>query len=186
MKKIIVHVDPDNGNTCITRCVPWARLVVGDPPLPLEDALPQVRSVEDYRAVAGKIEWAETEEEFCGRVAKKLGLSNYIIVDEDPLLDGDRTFRNALRHDGGAFHHDMDKARDIHMGRIRKARDKELSRLDVETMKALGRSDDARRAEVEPQKQVLRDIPQTFELLSAKSTDALKAMWPSELPTSRP
>jgi hypothetical protein len=47
-------------------------------------------------------------------------------------------------------------------------------KLDVETMKALGRGDNARRDEVEAQKQALRDLPQTFDLSGARTTQELK------------
>ena len=182
MNKVVVHVDPVSGNTCITRCVPWARLVAGDPPLPLEDAQPKIRSVDAYNAVASSIEWAETEEEFAHRVAVRLGLADYTIVDESPVLNGDRTFRNALRLVGSAFDYDMPKARTIWLGRIRHVRDVELAKLDVETVKALGVGDNVRRDTVEAQKQVLRGIPQNFDLSVYQTTAELKAAWPPELP----
>jgi hypothetical protein len=154
MNKVIVHVDPDTGVTCVTRCVPSAKLA------------------------------GETEEEFAERVATKLELTRYSIVDDDPILDGDRTFRNALKCVDGVFSHDMTKARTLWMDRIRMYRDAELARLDVETIKAVGGGDDVRRAEVEAQKQILRDITATFDLSVCATTEQLKAAWPVEVPRS--
>lgn len=85
----------------------------------------------------------------------------------------DRTFRDAWKIEGGKPAVDMSKARTIHMDRIRKVRDRELAKLDVEQLK--GR-------DVAAQKQKLRDIPQTFDLTVAATPDELKALWPAELP----
>ena len=93
----------------------------------------------------------------------------------------DRYFRNAWDHGGDRVTVNMDKAREIHLNRIRDARDKKLIDLDKETMKALGKKDDVFRAAVEAQKQVLRDIPQTIDLTVAKTPEELKALWPKEL-----
>ena len=88
---------------------------------------------------------------------------------EDDEIPQDRSFRNAWKLDLSV---DMDKAREIHMARIRKVRDQAMAVLDIETMK--GR-------DVQDQKQVLRDLPQTFKLNTAKTPDELKNMWPVEL-----
>src|SRR3546814_3685474 len=67
----------------------------------------------------------------------------------------DRTFRNAWAKNGRSIVHDMGKARAIHMARIRAARDKELTRLDIEQLKG---------NDVAAEKQRLRDLPATFDL----------------------
>ncbi len=66
----------------------------------------------------------------------------------------DRAFRDAWRDAGGVIDHDMDKARLIHMSRIRKARDSRLAALDTAWMRATGqgqaaesRRDRSRKAE---------------------------------------
>ena len=102
------------------------------------------------------------------------------IVEEDAIIP-DRTFRNAWEADSGSIKVNMDKARGIHMDRIRQARDQRLEALDKETVQALGKKDDAKLAEIEAQKQVLRDIPQTLDLSKAASPDELKIIWPREL-----
>ena len=94
-------------------------------------------------------------------------VSHEIVTEAD--LPQDRLFRNAWGHD---LKVDMDKAREIHMDKIRKARDKAMKALDVETLK--GR-------DVQAQKQVLRDIPQTFDLSVATTPEELTELWPDGL-----
>ena len=83
------------------------------------------------------------------------------------LADGampDRTFRAAWKAVPGGVEVDMPRARVIHMGRIRVKRDKELKRLDIEQLKGV---------DVEAQKQVLRDLPQTIDLATAATPEEL-------------
>ena len=94
----------------------------------------------------------------------------------------DRIFRNAWEHGGDKVNVNMNSAREIHLGRIRMARDKALALLDVETIKAAGKGDSEALAAVEAQKQVLRDIPQTIDLTKARTPEELKAIWPAEVP----
>lgn len=99
------------------------------------------------------------------------------VVSVEPInieaIPSDRTFRDAWCKAGGGIGVSMNKARQVHMGRIREVRDRELAKLDVEQLK--GR-------DVQAQKQKLRDIPQTFDLTTAATPDELKALWPTELP----
>ena len=86
-------------------------------------------------------------------------------------VPADETFRNAWKLDGG-IKVDMDKAREIHMSRIRAARDEALAALDIEQLKG---------NDVQAQKQALRDIPRKFDLTVAQTPEELKALWPDEL-----
>lgn len=72
----------------------------------------------------------------------------------------------------------MTKARTIHLTEIRRVRNKELGKLDIEWFKA----NDSGKVGVESQRQTLRDIPETFNLSAPSTADALKALWPSDLP----
>jgi len=94
----------------------------------------------------------------------------------------DLTFRDAWKADGGIISVDMEKARAIHMDRIRRVRNAELAKLDVPYMKAQERGDQAAMTQIAAQKQALRDIPQTFDLNAAQTPDELKALWPTILP----
>ena len=93
------------------------------------------------------------------------------------LVPTDRTFRGAWEDDPTESPEpikvNMSKARGLHMDRIRAARDKELARLDIEQLKG---------SDVAAEKQILRDIPTVFDLSGAATPDALKTLWPSELP----
>ena len=77
----------------------------------------------------------------------------------------------------------MNKARGIHMNVIRGVRDAELAALDLPYMRALEAGDTAAQATIATEKQVLRDIPQTFDLTTGIITPAqLRGKWPAELP----
>ena len=74
----------------------------------------------------------------------------------------------------------MSKARGIQMDKIREVRNKELAKKDIEFMKAL-EADDGSSTAIADEKQVLRDIPQTFDL-TTDTVEQLKELWPEELP----
>lgn len=95
-----------------------------------------------------------------------------IVNESDIPLD--RTFRNAWTDDNETetIDVDMNKAQEIHMNNIRKVRDEKLKELDIETLKG---------NDVQDQKQILRDIPQNFDLSGASTPEELKELWPSEL-----
>lgn len=83
----------------------------------------------------------------------------------------DQYFRNAWEYNDG-LKINTDKARLIHMSHIREARNSALAELDIQTLRGV---------DVQTQKQILRDIPQTFDISSATTPEALKALWPSQL-----
>ena len=74
----------------------------------------------------------------------------------------------------------MAKARGIQMDKIREVRNKELAKKDIEFMKAL-EADDGSSTAIAAEKQVLRDIPQTFDL-TTDTPEELKNKWPDSLP----
>ena len=94
-----------------------------------------------------------------------------------------RTFRDAWKVNGKSVDHDMAKARDIQMARIRHERDMVLVAKDTEAIIAIGRGDQAAAARVETEKQKLRDLPQAVQadVDAARTPDELKAVWPREL-----
>jgi len=99
-------------------------------------------------------------------------INAHYISDEN--IPQDYYFRDAWAHNftDKKIEVDMPKAQEIHMTRIREARDRALEILDIETMKG---------NDVQAQKQALRDIPQNFDLKGAKTPEELKALWPEEL-----
>ena len=75
----------------------------------------------------------------------------------------------------------MPKARGIHMDKIRVVRDAELAKKDITFMQAVEAGDTSAQSTIATEKQVLRDIPQTFDL-TTDTPIQLKAKWPAELP----
>jgi hypothetical protein len=94
----------------------------------------------------------------------------------------DRYFRDAVSDDGTTITLNMAEARDIQMGHIRLVRNAELVKLDVPFMRAVEAGDTSAQATIATEKQVLRDIPATFDLTDAATPEALKGKWPAELP----
>jgi hypothetical protein len=77
----------------------------------------------------------------------------------------------------------MTKARVIHMDKIRVVRNAELVKKDVPFMRAVEAGDTDAQATIGTAKQVLRDIPATFDITTGVDTpEKLKARWPTELP----
>lgn len=103
----------------------------------------------------------------------KPGIVSWRLVDRG-AIPSDRRYRGAWTDDNPTETVDvhMDKARDIQMQHIRRARDNALAKLDIETLKG---------NDVQKEKQVLRDIPQNFDLTKAKTPEALKGMWSTQL-----
>jgi hypothetical protein len=93
----------------------------------------------------------------------------------------DRHFREAWTEVDGVIDVDMPKARGVHMDNIRKERNKKLTALDLDFLRAIEAGDTSEQDRVAGEKQVLRDIPQTFDLSGATTPEELKALWPSEL-----
>lgn len=101
-------------------------------------------------------------------------------IFDESAVPADRYFRGAWTWNtpDPKVDIDIEKARDIHMVNLRRDRNRKLEELDKETMKVI--SDPIRLAEVEKQKQALRDMPETIkpQLESATTTDEIKAVKP--------
>lgn len=123
---------------------------------------------------------AEVQAYMDQRNIKPLDASNPQTITASDI-PADRTFREAWEHGGNKILVNMPRARDIHLGRIREARNKALADMDIETIKAMGQGDNKALVDVEAQKQVLRDIPQTIDLDQANTPEELRAIWPKEL-----
>ena len=77
----------------------------------------------------------------------------------------------------------MTKARAVHMDRIRVVRNAELVKKDLTSLRAIEAGDTSAQATIGTEKQVLRDLPATFNITTGITTPAqLKGRWPSELP----
>ncbi len=95
----------------------------------------------------------------------------YKIVEASTIPE-DRTFREAWELAEKTVKVNMDKARNIHMAAIKRARNKKLADLDIEQLKG---------NDVATQKQKLRDLPIVLDLSIAETPDDLKIIWPEEL-----
>ena len=108
--------------------------------------------------------------------------ASYRIMDNSEVL-GDRTFREAWEDTGSVVQVNMPKARVIHMDKIRAVRNAELAAKDIPWMKAVEAGDTDAQATIATEKQVLRDLPATFDITTDVDTpEKLKAKWPTELP----
>ena len=77
----------------------------------------------------------------------------------------------------------MTKARAIHLTEIRRVRNEELAKEDINMLRAIEAGNTSEQSTVATRKQVLRDIPATFDITTGVTTpEALKSRWPSELP----
>ena len=98
----------------------------------------------------------------------------------------DRYYRDAVRWDDTIADKcacDMPIARRIHMDKIRVVRNAELAAKDITFMRAVEAGDASAQSTIGTEKQVLRDLPATFDITTDAGTpELLKAKWPTELP----
>jgi hypothetical protein len=103
---------------------------------------------------------------------------------QDDVIPTDRTFRDAWADTTPEVSIDIDmaKARAIHLNSIRIKRNAELSKLDIEAIKAQDMGNAETLTQIRARKQELRDLPAVLAptLASALSVDALKAIQPLE------
>jgi len=100
------------------------------------------------------------------------------IVPHDYVPE-DWQFPDAFTDNGSAVIVDMEKARSIHMDRIRVARDSMLADLDVPFMRAVETGNQTAIKMITEQKQILRDLPETFDITTGVLTpEQLRVKWP--------
>lgn len=104
---------------------------------------------------------------------------------EENAIPSDRTFREAWEDTTlePVVDVNMDKARDIHLNRIREARNEALAENDIEIRKAW--NDPEKQTELNEHAQVLRDLPATIDLSMLSTPDELKEYWPGMLSTEK-
>lgn len=81
----------------------------------------------------------------------------------DYILPADRKFRDAWELKDNKVVVNDNKAMNIHMERVREARNKKLADLDMEQLKHL--TDNWKIQEIEQKKQLLRDLPASITTL---------------------
>lgn len=80
----------------------------------------------------------------------------------------------------------MEKAKEIHRGVMRRRRAELLGRLDVEMLVAVENDDKAAIKTIGMKKQALRDAPADPRIDGAKSLSELRAVWHDELGRQEP
>jgi len=91
-------------------------------------------------------------------------------------------FKSAWIKAGDTVVVDMGKAQVSQMNDIRIVRNNELSKKDKEIYLAEDKADTNLITTLRDERQILRDIPQTFDLSTATNPEELYALWPSVLP----
>jgi hypothetical protein len=100
----------------------------------------------------------------------------YKIVDS---LDIENGYFNAYEfHQEQGATVNIDKAKDLHKNKFRKARKPLLEALDVAFMRAVEEGDTVKQAEIAAKKKELRDVTKT---VLPNTLEELKAVWPSIL-----
>lgn len=96
------------------------------------------------------------------------------LIDSDILSKMDNYFRIAWVHQDGEIIVNMDKATEIHKGNLRVERNRLLSILDVQYMRADETGDLQLKIQIANRKQELRDITKLPEIENAKTPEELK------------
>lgn len=119
-----------------------------------------------------------TDEEYREIVAKGVpeGAAEVQELPDDWQPVEDRTFRDAWEIDGKGVSVHMGKARDIHRNTLRRLREAEFAKLDVDSLRAQEKGDKAELAKVTERKQKLRDAPAHPLIEAAATPEELKAI----------
>lgn len=104
----------------------------------------------------------------------------YQVIGFD-AIPSDRLYRAAWTADGDGIAHDLDKAREVHRGLLRRVRQPLLNDLDGQYLRALEVGDEAAQQQIAKEKQALRDLPADPAIVAAASVDDLRAAWPADL-----
>ena len=103
------------------------------------------------------------------------------LLGEIPLSRYFRAAWVATDADPKAITINMETARRVHLERIRQVRNQRLEALDVPFMRAVESGDQDQQQQIASNKQILRDIPQTFSLSDYPTPELLEQAWPDAL-----
>jgi|TARA_R110000824_G_scaffold316548_2_gene503782 hypothetical protein len=160
MHESAVWVHPTTGNVCVTTFA-------------FDDAERPSR-LTDREFITASMQLIADREKFDE-------VPNYRLTPEGEASEHDQYFRDAWIDVN--FNVDIEKARAIHIKNIRTVRNAELAKLDVPMMQAMESSDQVAISKIAKQKGQLRDIPETFDMVTGISTaDQLRRKWPEGLP----
>jgi hypothetical protein len=168
--KLFVHFDPETGELIVSRPAYNDQIYAGKSEAAILDiTIPRCLEERQKRRSLAIPSGGFVE-----------GTHYHIIEEEQRPVDG--WFRWAWEWDDG-FAIDMDKARTVQMDKIRAVRNAELAAKDITFMRAVEAGDASAQSTIGTAKQVLRDLPATFDITTDVDTpEKLKAKWPTELP----
>lgn len=159
MSKRLVYTRPEDGGVSVVHVADSTRMMIPRP------GFPPMLEPEPY--------WLQR---IAAHVVPPTAQDVHVVDVKD--IPTDRSFRNAWSHKAGVISVHMDKARDIHRGKLRAARQPMLQQLDVEYQRAHERGDEEHMKTVAVAKQVLRDVTQHPDIDAAQTPNELKAIWP--------
>lgn len=116
--------------------------------------------------------FSEISRAFAGSAAQPTGYR--VVRDSD--IPADRTYRGALSDDGGRLYHDLSRARELHRGKLRRARVALFAENDAALLSAMADGDGAAIDEAKARRRQLRDAPADPRIDAARTTDELKAV----------
>lgn len=123
-----------------------------------------------------------TDEEVMAFIIKKSipEGTTYKIIDAT-ALPADRTFREAWTVATDKVKEDLEKAKIIHLNRLRVIRNKQLDKTDILLMKAQEQGTEEDVATLKTDRQALRDMPETTDLSTITKIKDLKEVMPEVL-----
>lgn len=132
---------------------------------------------EKVEEILGPMTDEDYEQRIWGRIPDDA--TNAVEIDDD-AIPRDQEFRNAWKQNGNEIEHDLPKAKEIQLDRIRHAREPKFLALDVEFLQALEKGEDT--TSIIAEKQSLRDMTEPLKALEPKSIDDIKNAWPDDMP----
>ena len=132
----------------------------------------------------GVIRYALTEKMWVEYVSSQdipVGVSREIVEDE--IIPSSREYRGAWTKSEKNVRVDMPKARAIHMDRIRVSRVKDFKKIDAEINELEDRGGSG--LALRKKRQAMRDVPQNFNLMNAKTPEELTKLWPPVITDTR-
>jgi len=97
----------------------------------------------------------------------------YVITDKN-ALPSDREFRDAWKLEQDRIDIDLNRAKDIQLSRLRKARDVKISALDGKQSELTSKGEDL--APIFAEKKRLRDITEPLKLANPSSLEEIKTL----------
>lgn len=124
-----------------------------------------------------------TEADYRARMWERLvptDAINAVEIPDDYVLP-EREFREAWKQDGAGVGHDLVKAKDIQLDRVRVAREPKLAELDREYMLEDEKGAQGNKPDVTARKKLLRDITEPLKALVPTSIQDIKDAFPESL-----